>query len=290
MHDPAVDATVELNDLSFHYREYAGEGRPVVLLHGVASTSRIFLLLGPLLGRSFRTLALDQRGHGESAKPDSGYDFETITADLEAFIDKLRLERPVIVGHSWGGNVAIEYAATRPGRVAGLALVDGGFLEISAREGATWEKAEREMTPPELTHLTADELVGMAKKWELGKQWSEEVEAAILANFEVLEDGKLRPRLQRAHHMQVVRALWDQHITELAPQVECPTMFIAAERAGGKGTDRWMEHKRVEIDRAQELIRQCEVRWFADTIHDIPLHRPQQLADTIEEFVAGLDP
>lgn len=289
MNDPAVDATVDLRGLSFHYREYAGPGRPLVLLHGVASTSRIFMLIGPLLGERFRALALDQRGHGESAKPDDGYDFETVVGDLDAFVEELALERPVVVGHSWGGNVAMEYAATHADRVGGVVCVDGGFLEVSARPGATWEETERQMAPPDLTKLTADELIGMAKKWELGRLWSDEVEAAILANFEVLEDGKLRPRLSRANHMQVVRALWDQHVSELAPSVECPALFIAAEGVGRRGEKSWAERKREAIDRLQGLMPQCEVRWFADTIHDIPLHRPRELAQAIEDFVLGLE-
>ena len=288
MNDPAIDRTIELRGLSFHYREYERDGRPLVLLHGVASTSRIFMLLGPILGERFRALALDQRGHGESAKPDGGYDFDSVTKDLKSFIEELGLERPVIVGHSWGGNVAMQYAADYPERVAGLVLVDGGFLEISARPGATWEQAERQMAPPDMTHLRAEELIEMAKKWELGSQWSDEIEAAILANFEVLPNGKIRARLSRANHVQVVRALWDQRVSELAPNVACPVLFIAAERAGSEGTERWMELKRAGIERAEGLLRHVEVHWMKDTIHDIPLHKPRELAQLIEEFVLRL--
>src|SRR3990172_10263932 len=137
MDDPARDAFVAVRGLRFHYREYApaeteAPARPLVLLHGVASTSRIWLLAGPLLAERFRVFALDQRGHGESGKPDSGYDFATVVGDLDAFIDALGLDRPVVVGHSWGGNVALQFAADRPGRARGLVLVDGGFLEVSA--------------------------------------------------------------------------------------------------------------------------------------------------------------
>ena len=288
MNDPAIDRTIELRGLSFHYREYERDGRPLVLLHGVASSSRIFILLGPILGQRFRALALDQRGHGESAKPDDGYDFDSVTKDLKSFIDALELERPVIVGHSWGGNVAMQYAADYPDRVAGLVLVDGGFLEISARPGATWEQAERQMAPPDMTHLRAEELIEMAKKWELGTQWSEEIEAAILGNFEIMPNGKIRARLSRANHMQVVRALWDQKVSELAPNVVCPVLFIAAERAGSEGSERWMEMKRAGIERAEGLLRQVEVVWMKDTIHDIPLHKPRELAQLIEDFVLKL--
>ena len=289
MNDPAVDRFADLRGLSFHYREYGEGGRPLVLLHGVASNSRVWLIVAPLLARRFRVFALDQRGHGESAKPDGGYDFPTVTGDIAAFVETLGLERPVIVGHSWGGNVALQYAATYPERAAGIVLVDGGYIELASRPGMTWERTEVEMAPPDLTHLTPEQLIKEAKQWDLGRCWSEEAEAFLLANFEVTEAGTIRPYLSRANHMQVLRALWEQRPSQLFSDVRCPTLFAAAEHEGDERTHTWMKRKREAIDRASEVLSDCQVRWFADTIHDIPLHRPNELAQAIEEFVLGLD-
>ena len=290
MHDPAVDKFTTLRGLRFHYREYGRpEDRPLVLLHGVASNSRIWITTAPLLDERFHVLALDQRGHGESAKPDSGYDFASVVGDTLAFLDELHLERPVLAGHSWGGNVAIEFAATHPDRTAALVLVDGGFMELSMREGATWERAEREMAPPDLTHLTPAKLLEMAKQWELGPIWTDEVEAALLANFDITEAGTIRPRLRRENHMQIVRALWDQRPSDLCARVRCPVLFIAAEREGSARAREWVEMKRETIARLSQLLADCQIRWFADTIHDIPLQRPRELAQTIAEFALGID-
>ncbi|MEX2159154.1 MAG: alpha/beta hydrolase [Dehalococcoidia bacterium] len=288
MHDPALDSTISLRGLAFHYRDYPGAGRPVVLLHGVASSSRIWLLVGPLLGARFRTLALDQRGHGETDKPDSGYDFASVTDDLAAFIDALGLERPVIAGHSWGGNVAVEFAARHPDVAAGLVLVDGGFMEPSARPGATWERTEKELAPPVLTHLKPEELIAMAKQWELGPIWSDEIESALMGNFEVTDEGTIQPRLRREHHMQVVRALWDQKLAELCERVACPVLFAVAERTAEGRQREWMEMKREGVARAQERLADCQVLWFPDTIHDIPLHRPAELSGAIAAFARRL--
>jgi pimeloyl-ACP methyl ester carboxylesterase len=290
MHDPAADKFVTLRGLRFHYREYGQPGaRPLVLLHGVASNSRIWITTAPLLTQRFRVLALDQRGHGESDKPDGGYDFASVAGDVAAFIDELGLERPVVGGHSWGGNVAVQYAATHPERPAGLVLVDGGFLELSAGGDMTWERAEREMAPPDLTHLTPDKIVEMAKQWELGRIWSDEVQSALLANFDVTGAGTIRPRLSRANHMQVVRAMWEQRLSDLWQDVRCPVLFVVAERARSQTEERWMAHKREGVKRAQERLARLDVRWFPDTIHDIPLQRPAELAQAIEEFALGLD-
>jgi len=290
MRDPASDRYIKLRGLRFHYREYGKpEARPLVLLHGVASNSRIWITTAPLLAQRFHVLALDQRGHGESDRPDTGYDFASVAGDALAFIEALGLERPVVGGHSWGGNVAFELAATHPELVAGLVLVDGGYIDLSARPGMTWERAEREMAPPDLTSLTPARLVEMARQWELGPIWSDEVQSALLANFDVTEAGTIRPRLRRENHMQVVRALWEQRPSELCRRVRCPVLFVACEREGAARTREWLEMKRDGIARLETLLADCRVRWFADTIHDIPLQRPAELANVIEEFALGLE-
>ena len=109
----ATDDWMVIGGLRFHYRDWGGSGIPIVLLHGLASTCRIWDLVAPILSDDFAVVALDQRGHGESAKPDRGYDFATVSGDLHGFIEALKLDSPVIVGHSWGGDVALEYAVAR---------------------------------------------------------------------------------------------------------------------------------------------------------------------------------
>src|SRR5919201_5850693 len=92
------------------YRDWPGDGQPIVLLHGLSSSSRIWDQVAARLAPRWRVVALDQRGHGRSDKPDEGYDFETIVADDRAALAALAAERPVLVGHSWGGNAALQYA------------------------------------------------------------------------------------------------------------------------------------------------------------------------------------
>src|SRR5438552_19057590 len=99
--------------IRLHYLDWGGSGRPLVLLHGLASSCRIWDFTAPPLAEHFHTLALDQRGHGLSDKPGS-YTFAEVTGDLSAFTDALALERPVITGHSCGAAVALRFAAAHP--------------------------------------------------------------------------------------------------------------------------------------------------------------------------------
>ncbi|MBI1886723.1 MAG: alpha/beta hydrolase [Chloroflexi bacterium] len=282
------DLLVELGGLSFHYRHWGGRGRPVVLLHGLASTSHIWDLTAPLLARRFRVVALDQRGHGESAKPDHGYDFDTVTGDLRAFVAALEFERPVLVGHSWGASVALRYAAGHPDGVPGLVLVDGGVIDLSAV--MTWEQAEEEMTPPPIDGVPAKQLLAAVRGLAYFREiWSPEFERMFLTNFEVREDGTIWRRLPVEHHMKVVRALYDLSPSQLLPLVQSPVLIVVASRKPqGEREERWQRYRREGLESAARLLRQCETVVMEDTIHDIPVHRPRELAAAIERFAGGL--
>src|SRR5207248_4685095 len=73
------------------YRDWGGEGQPLVLLHGLASNARIWDLVAPRLAAHFRVLALDQRSHGLTDPAEDGYDFPSIVRDLQADRKSTRL-------------------------------------------------------------------------------------------------------------------------------------------------------------------------------------------------------
>src|SRR5690242_7975437 len=137
VHDATL--TAPTTGLVMQYRDWGGGGRPILLLHGLASSAHIWELVAPRLRTRGRVVALDARGHGASAKPDEGYDYATIVADLAGALQALSLARPVVVGHSWGASVALAYAA-QDATCAGVVLVDGGVVDMQARPDATWEE------------------------------------------------------------------------------------------------------------------------------------------------------
>src|SRR5438270_6311281 len=121
-----IDGFISANGLQLHYRRWspAKPGPnlpPILLIHGLASAARIWDFVAPLLAeRDYIVTALDQRGHGESDKPANGYDFATIIADDTAVVKELGIEHPIVVGHSWGASVALEYVVTQGDSVAGI--------------------------------------------------------------------------------------------------------------------------------------------------------------------------
>ncbi len=113
--------------LDLHLLEWSDEGVALLLLHGFGNDAHIWDDFAPAVAPYYRTLALDQRGHGDSAwDAERRYEHATMVADIEAATTALDVERLVIVGHSLGGRIATLFAGRQPERIAGLVLVDIG--------------------------------------------------------------------------------------------------------------------------------------------------------------------
>ena len=101
---------------------------PFLLVHGLASNARLWDGVARHLAQhGHRVVAVDQRGHGRSSKPDDGYDMTTVADDLRLLIDELGWERPAVAGQSWGGNVVLELAWSHPDAVSMIAWVESGW-------------------------------------------------------------------------------------------------------------------------------------------------------------------
>jgi pimeloyl-ACP methyl ester carboxylesterase len=114
--------------IDLHLLEWSAEGVPLLLLHGFGNEAHIWDDFAPAVAPHYRTVALDHRGHGDSAwaADVSGYDLEQMVDDVEAVTEALGIERLVLVGHSLGGRVSTLFAGRHPERIAGLVLVDIG--------------------------------------------------------------------------------------------------------------------------------------------------------------------
>jgi pimeloyl-ACP methyl ester carboxylesterase len=278
-----TDRAVPGDGISLHARDWGGSGQPVLLLHGLASNARIWDgVASRLAGAGLRAVALDLRGHGASDQPASGYDFASLVRDLDAALAGLGLERPVLVGHSWGANVALQFAADRPGRVDGLALVDGALLAVAAWAGATREEVRRRMAPPRFAVPLADWLARAGRFNAGGSGGQPWVRDYLRAGVEVDDRGVARSRFRFDNHMQVVDALYDQRPEALFPLVDRPVLLCVAEDpADGELAG----VKRDAVAHARSLFPSTTVTWFEDTMHDIPLQRPAELAAELARFV-----
>jgi pimeloyl-ACP methyl ester carboxylesterase len=111
----AQSQMIDLPAGRFQYLSWGAEHRErpsVLLLHGITSSASSWVRVGPVLADHYRVYALDMRGHGNSIKPAPGnYSLRQTADDALALIDALELERPVLIGHSWGGATALVLAS-----------------------------------------------------------------------------------------------------------------------------------------------------------------------------------
>ena len=262
-------------------------GRELLLLHGLASTSHIFDLMAPRLTDEFRVVAYDQRGHGESGKPSSKYGFEHMTADAVAVMRELGLGRPIVLGHSWGANVALELAVREPAMVSGLILLDGGFS--SMRERLDWKTAKEMLAPPPMTGMHVDQYVGMVRQFmSPDMEITSEVDAVFRPLMRVDREGLIRPRLSRANHLKILRALWEQDALELLRRVTMPTLAVGTRRETTEESEKmFIAAKEASAEEVRKIDGLVKFEWI-EGIHDVPLQRPDAVADLIRRFAEEL--
>ena len=147
-----------------HVATDEGEGPVVILVHGIASSSRTFEKLVPRLTDAHRVIALDILGFGESPSPaHASYTIDEHAFALWATIRSLRLRAPfVLVGHSLGGLIASRYAADHPQGVAKLVLVSPPIYLPSKSFGATRDRATMDIYLRAYEYLRANKTFTMA--------------------------------------------------------------------------------------------------------------------------------
>ena len=282
------DEWTRYGGLRMHVRNWGGTGRPVVLLHGLASTCRIWDLVGPILAQDFSVIAVDQRGHGDSGKPDRGFDFASVSGDVAALLAGRGIERPVLVGHSWGADVALELAVSHPELLQGIVFVDGGTIDASARYD-TLDDALVQMAPPDFRGVTPAQFLERVRS---GGQWATLIEEhgqvaedIILANFETLDDGTLRAKLTRDNHLRIIRALWEHHPRDLYPKVARPVLMLPARQRDNPDNYERTLARSQSFAAAEELLPCSKTVWLEDSIHDVPVQRPGLVAATIRDHI-----
>jgi aminoacrylate hydrolase len=163
--------TAQVGDLTIYYEEH-GEGKPIVLHHGLAGSSEQWRpSLGTLRELGYRAIAFDQRGHGRTSDGTKPFTIPQLVADMRGLMDHLKLQRATLLGHSMGGRTALLFAMDHPDRVEALILNGAGgsppagdvraafdlFAEVGRKQGmeAVWALDRYQARLPRLIKETA---------------------------------------------------------------------------------------------------------------------------------------
>lgn len=241
----------------------AAGGEAILCLHGYSDSAYSFAPLLFLVPPAFRTVAVDQRGHGDSDRPPDGYDIGTLAADACAALDALGIRRATVVGHSMGSLVAQRLALDHPDRVGRLVLVGSGTSAVNAVTLALAEEVRR------LSDPVPAEFVRDFQRSTVHEPLPEAFLDRIVA-----ESLKLPARVW---HAVLDGILAFDAVAEL-PRIGCPTLIV------------WGEHDgifdRDEQHRLRAAIPDARLVVYHDTGHSPNWERPAQLVDDVLAFIA----
>jgi pimeloyl-ACP methyl ester carboxylesterase len=279
----------ELQETTIHghrvaYR-LAGSGPPVVLIHGITSSSQVWELVGPRLARHHTVLAPDLLGHGQSAKPRGDYSMGAFASGIRDLVLALELGRVTVVGHSLGGGVAMQFAYQFPERTERLALVSSGGLGQSVNgllRAATLPGSE--LVLPLLAGrrvLTAGRAMGRALG-RVGVQLGNDA-IEIARGHASLGDPESRSAFVHTLRASVDRSGQRvQALDRLYLAEELPLLILwgARDRIIPPGHGR----------RAHDLVAGSRFELFEAAGHFPHLDEPERFVATLEEWIATTKP
>jgi pimeloyl-ACP methyl ester carboxylesterase len=222
---------IDAGGLDMFYLDAPGGAPALLCLHGLSANAHSFGgVIAAGLAPEFRVVAPDQRGRARTAKPDAGYAIRDHARDAIALLDRLGLDRVVLVGHSFGGYLSIWLAANHPDRVEKLVVIDAA-INTDPRIGA--------MLKPSLDRLThvapsADAYIAEIRAASyLQGMWDQHVESYYRAELVENADGTAQSATSASAIHQTMMNLgcepWLHHVQ----QVRQPALVINALGAFG---------------------------------------------------------
>jgi pimeloyl-ACP methyl ester carboxylesterase len=253
-------AEIIANGIRTHVQRLGSGERTVVFIHGIVVdnlASLYFTLANPVAQMS-EALLYDLRGHGKTERPESGYDLDTLLCDLEGVLDAEGTERPVtLLGHSFGGLIALAFAHKHPGRVSALVLIDpplpleGWGEKIASIFGITGEERDRKIRE------TYDAMHG-AGETRKRKRLARTAEALV-------KDTSLLSDLRRS------RSFTESELS----QIRCPVLAVYGDAS-------------EIIDCAEQmrkLLPEIDVRIFEGCTHLVLFEATGKVRDAVVEWL-----
>jgi pimeloyl-ACP methyl ester carboxylesterase len=276
--DPA-SRFVRVGDLRFHYLDFGGDGPPLVFLHATGFHAWLWLPYARRFAPTHRVLALDQRGHGESDKPATGYRWERFGEDLAGFLDVLGLEAVRAVGHSKGGTAIAAAATAGTARLACAVLVDPVLMSgPPAHEPATESPLAAGARRRRNVWPSREAMFSSLRGRMPFETWEEEF-VRLYVDHGVADrpDGQVELRCPGAIESQVYAEAAMTDGFALLDALAVPTLLVRGERSPGLG-------ERETAD-ALARLRAGHVHTIPRAGHFVPMERSAAVGDAIAEFL-----
>ena len=192
---------ITVNGVRLSYLDWGGSGGTLLMLPGAGGSAHLYDELAPKFTDRFRVLGLTPRGQGQSEKPETGYDTATLVEDLRQFLDAMKVQRVVLVGHSLAGDQLTMFAAKYPQRVEKLVYLDAAYGHSTNSMQLIGELWALFLPFPEHDNKSYDASKAWMKKY--CRVMTPAVEAFLRDTTVLHDDG----RLEDVTPMRVLKAL-----------------------------------------------------------------------------------
>lgn len=269
---PWSERTVKRPGTALHLLDWGGSGQTVLLTHGITAQAHVWDPVAVALADHFRVLSLDQRGHGDSAKPGAGYAAADFAADMAAVMDALANGPCLVMGHSLGGRNSLALAALSPDRVAGAVSVEfGPWISPESFE----RLRERVLGAP-----AAFDSLDAARTY-LRSRYArlpvDAIERRATFGLRPAADGSLHWKYER-HSVAATLDSLDRGLEELVNSIAVPVMVVHG--AESLFYDAPAFH-RLQSSRPEFLYREV-----AGADHYVPEERPETVVELFLEFAS----
>jgi esterase len=270
---------VPVGEINLHYVEWPTSQAPagtILFLHGGALQARTWDAVGMLLRDSYRCIAVDLRGHGESSWS-SGRDYQLSAhaADISAFIVEKRLEPVILVGHSLGGLIAMTVAASSQPAIAALVLVD--IAPARSRDGTG---RVRDFISSRQTFQSAEELLEHVLRFAPQRR-KELLAGSLLYNVQVLPDGTLGWKYDPSQFSgEPDPGRDEEQLWNCIVKTSGPILLVRGGRSGVVTAD--------TADRLVKLARDGRSCLIEGAGHTVQGDDPRALARAIRTFLASV--
>lgn len=256
-----TEAFFDSAGVKLHYLDWGGSGRPMVLLAGLGDTAHQFRGLAPKLASEFRLVGLTRRGHGPSDRPGAGYDLGTLVEDMRRFLDALEIERPILVGHSFGGLEITLFAVRYPHRVEAIVYLDALFPRLDPEPDLSGDPIWSAIPTggPRAEDLVSREAYlayyrRARPAW--ARIWCEAIEADLMSKVTIKDDGSVEFHHDDELMNSIYAEAWSSRNLEY-DRIEAPMLAIVPDGD---------YHQSVPLDDATDEFKRAADQYWAKKI------------------------
>jgi Predicted hydrolases or acyltransferases (alpha/beta hydrolase superfamily) len=252
--------------MKLYYREL-GQGQPIVMLHGIFGSSDNWLTQSRLLSTTYHTYALDLRNHGQSPH-DVVFDYPAMVDDVVEFLETHQIHNPVIMGHSMGGKVAMNFAVAHPEKLQKLIVVD-----IAPKP----YNMENYVVLNGLNSIPIDSITSRQEADTILARLVEELDVRqfVLKNLQRRPEGGFKWKLNLPAITENIARIGLP--LEFEGKFEKPTLFVRGARSN--------YIKDHDFDRIRKIFPVAEFQTL-DAGHWVPAEKPKEFAEVVEKWLA----